>query len=283
MESNHKDRIVIIGFGWVGQANALAFLQDGYDISYYDIAEPTQHYAKDYVELYSQIRRLQDMRELDSLQTVYIVSVGDRYDSESGTQDIKALRSALEGLRGAEGTVVLRSTVVPTSLKDMPFDIYMPEFLHEKYAVEECRKPALSVLGIRDDAKAVPPLLEALEKKSEVIFRGSPEEASYIKYLSNLWAATRIAFTNEFGDAMRSRGHGTDRIESVLGIILKNKAYQRYGKAFGGHCLPKDTQAFIAEHKGHTPLIEGVWNSNEQHLKVQEGADLPTWFSKWGE
>ena len=58
----------------------------------------------------------------------------------------------------------------------------------------------------------------------------------------------------------------------------------RYGRAFGGHCLPKDTRAFMrmhAEQGNPLPLLEGVYKANEKHEKLQGEHLLPEWFSAW--
>ena len=52
------EKIVIVGFGWVGQANALALNQMGYEVFYYDIADPKQLYEK-HASGYGKIKRLQ--------------------------------------------------------------------------------------------------------------------------------------------------------------------------------------------------------------------------------
>src|SRR3989344_1962308 len=41
---NGTEKMVVVGFGWVGQANALALNILGYNVSYFDPGEPPQHY-----------------------------------------------------------------------------------------------------------------------------------------------------------------------------------------------------------------------------------------------
>jgi phosphoglycerate dehydrogenase-like enzyme len=40
IEQSKEEKIVIVGFGWVGQANALALVQMGYQVFYYDVLPP---------------------------------------------------------------------------------------------------------------------------------------------------------------------------------------------------------------------------------------------------
>ena len=129
-----KEKIVIVGYGWVGQANALALTTMGYPVFYYDVTPPVFRYEK-YRDLYKQIPALNNPLQRDGQNTWYMVSVGDRV-KESGEQDISLIKNALNSLKAAKGKVILRSTILPQSLKDLPFDYYLPEFLHENHAAE---------------------------------------------------------------------------------------------------------------------------------------------------
>jgi len=285
MASGSTEKIVVVGFGWVGQANALALKIMGYDVSYFDPATPPHHYTS-YAQVYDSVTRLKDVREKDSADTWYLVCVGDRV-SDEGVQDISSIAKALESLRGVKGTVVLRSTIIPDTLQTLPFDYYMPEFLHEKLAVEESVTPYLFVLGARPGAMAEPSFFKVWRSRARKSFSGTPEEASFIKYLSNLWNSVRIAFVNEFGDAI-GRPSDTaqlERINAVISFMFDDRSYLRYGRSFGGHCLPKDTRAFLhAYQKGATnmPLLAGVYAANSLHQQLEKEFPLmPEWFSEW--
>lgn len=279
------ESIVIVGFGWVGQANALSLVQMGYPVAYFDPATPKHHYSE-YEALYEKVRRIKDVRDLDSESTWYIVCVGDRV-SEDGVQDISLIRSALASLQGVKGGVVLRSTILPESLKDLQFDYYLPEFLHEVKAVEECLNPHFFVVGKRKGVRQSPSFFPLWRKRSVKHFTGTPEEASYIKYLSNLWNSVRIAFVNEFGDAIKEPKTKEDlqSIERVMDFLFESGQYLRYGRAFGGHCLPKDTRAFAHSLRGqglNSLLLDGAYASNARHETLQQKyPQLPEWFSEW--
>jgi UDP-glucose 6-dehydrogenase len=284
-EKTSKEKYVIVGFGWVGQANAVALAMQGYDVSYFDPATPERHY-EEYNYAYDKLTRLKDVHEKDSKDTWYMVCVGDRV-SEEGVQDISIISRALDGLKGVQGGIMLRSTILPDLLKQLPFDYYVPEFLHEKDAVEECLKPYLCVTGAREGARQEPSVFAQWRSLSRKSFVGTPEEASFIKYLSNLWNATRIAFVNEFGDAIGrpSDKKSLNKIEDIIGFMFDNRSYLRYGRSFGGHCLPKDTRAFMTWYsKGNTtlPLLHGVYASNTRHAELEKELPLiPAWYSKW--
>lgn len=280
----NQEKIVIIGYGWVGQANALALTRLGYPVSYYDITPPVHRYAENYKDLYKQVKSLSQPLEKDSDNTWYIVCVGDGVNPD-GKQDLSLITKALSGLKSAKGKVILRSTVLPQSLKDLPFDFYVPEFLHEKQAVEECLNPFYFVVGQRNKLVSEPSFLAAWRIRSRKIFKGTPEQASYIKYLSNIWNAVRIAFINEFGSLIQEPVDQRSmlEIEQVIDFIFEKKNYLRYGKAFGGHCLPKDLLAFYSIHKDKDiRLLRNAFESNELHRKKELNYRyLPQWFSGW--
>lgn len=287
MDTTQSEKIVVVGYGWIGQANALALVKSGYAVYYFDVAKNiTFHYDDSEGDVYSQVVRLDALDQVDGVNTWYIVCVGDRV-SDDGVQDISYIESALETLRVLKGRVVLRSTVLPHSLQKLSFDLYVPEFLHEKDAVRECLNPYFFVIGHRSFELELPSFLRDWERRARKTFHGTPEEASYIKYLSNLWNSVRIAFVNEFGDAIAEPKTPEDvqQIERVLDFVLERKSYLRYGQAFDGHCLPKDTRAFTRAHRErgkNVALLEGTYVSNAAHSVIQERhASLPKVYSFW--
>ncbi len=278
-------KIVVIGYGWVGQANALSLEIMGNEVYFYDPGKPEHHYKNKYENVYKKIKRIHTPLEKDATDTHYIICVGDRV-LPSGEQDISLIKKAIDSVKKTKGTLVVRSTILPESLKDLPFDFYVPEFLHEKQAVEESLKPHYFVVG-RKTEKPEPHFFEQWRKVAYKTFSGTPEEASHIKYLSNLWNSVRIAFINEFGDAIRTPDTKEDvsAIERVIDFMFDGKYYLRYGKAFSGHCLPKDTLAFFSYYNNNGKqmhLLEGTHKSNESRLVRQEKhPHLSEWFSAW--
>lgn len=285
MKTSEKETVVIVGFGWVGQANALALSHVGYPTYYFDVQQPNFKYIDQYSKQYEVVKPLSKVLEKDSPNTWYIVSVGDRVLPD-GEQDIFAIRKALDSLKSAKGGIILRSTVLPGHLGSLSFDYYVPEFLHEKKAVEESIHPQYFVLGKKTDRKW-PSFFSIWDHTATKVFHGTPEEASYIKYLSNTWNAIRIAFVNEFGNAI---SYPTDkenlaRNEKIIDFFFERKSYLRYGRSYGGHCLPKDTHAFFTWHKKQgkeVPLLEGMHKSNLFHQDLEKKyQNLPEWFSEW--
>ncbi len=283
------EKVVIVGFGWIGQANALALVQIGYSVYYYDVLPPKQHYKGAEQRLYEKIVQLKTPLEVDGPRTSYMVCVGDRV-GETGGQDVTFIRQALESLKEAEGTIILRSTIVPKTLGSLIFDYYVPEFLHEKFAIQECIKPYMFAIGAgtRNPEARVPNYITMWQDRAQKVFVGTYSEASYIKYFSNMWNAVRIAFVNELGDiiAQSSKsGDPTEAAERVINFLFEGKSYVRYGRGFGGHCLPKDMRAFLAAYSEeyNTNVLTGTYESNRLHGEYEVASQrvLSEWFSAW--
>lgn len=282
-----KEKVVIIGYGWVGQANALALALDGYEVSVYDPGNPSEYYTE-YASVYRKIHRLNKPLDIDSPNTVYVMCVGDKVSKE-GDQDISIIKSALDSLKDARGIVVLRSTILPSYLRNLSFDIYLPEFLHEKAAVKECLNPQYIVVGKKDETSIIPSFIEIWRKRSIKQMDCTPEQASHVKYLSNYWNSLRIAFVNEFGCSIEEPhdNAAVERIDTVINFIFSEELYGKFGRSFGGHCLPKDTRAYAKwseDSNKHSSLLRGTVVSNDVHkMREEKYNHLKEWFSNWPE
>lgn len=283
------EKVVIIGFGWVGQANALALSQIGYDVFYYDVLPPKQHYKGTEKHFYEKVVKLNTPLEVDGSRTSYMVCVGDRV-GETGGQDVTFIRQALESLRDAKGTIILRSTVIPKTLPSLIFDYYIPEFLHEKFAIQECIRPYMFALGAgtRNPEAWIPGYVTMWQERAQKVFVGTYSEASYVKYYSNMWNAVRVAFVNELGDILSQSSKSENPVqgaERVINFLFEGKSYMRYGRGFGGHCLPKDMRAFLTAYgeEFNTSILSGAYESNRLHeeFEVASKKALPEWFSAW--
>ena len=281
--TSKKEKIVIVGYGWVGQANAVALRAMGCPVFYYDVHVPPRYYG-DFDKYYEGIKKLNNPLDEESDDTFYLVCVGDKVSPE-GEQDISFIEKALVSIKKAKGRIILRSTVLPQYLSKLDFDYYLPEFLHEKKGVEECLRPYYFVVGARGSIKNMPNFLTEWKQNAHRTFEGTVEQASYIKYLSNIWNALRIAFVNELGDVMVDSGLVSAReAQKALDFLFENKIYLRYGRAFSGHCLPKDSLAFARAHsQNQAPyILKAIPLSNDFHQKLESRLDsLVEWSSPW--
>jgi len=273
-----QDKIIILGLGFVGQANAIALARMGFEIWAKDIREVENLYAtKDF----DKIHIFTDSKELpftaaDKVPAMVCVNA---HNTASGQDLNPAQRALAEARKVTQGLVILRTTIVPKHLKSLDFDLYLPEFLHERMALYEVQFPEILVLGYKDKTSADMELPKFILNWKEYVqhnpsrkfFEGSAEEAAYIKYLINIWNSMRIGFVNEFGRAIIKEGFTRDH-EKIIDFVMDGAYYLRYGKSFGGHCLRKDTEGFYAEH-GDMKILKGLIDSNMDHEKFTEDHD----------
>ena len=253
-------KVNIIGYGYVGQATAIGLKRLGYNVVAYDIVPKENIYRQ---KDFEKIPLIVDKKLPDS--GIHIVCIADKVLSD-GRQEIRRIVGVLDKLWG-KGTVILRTTILPRLLAGSKFDFYWVEFLHEKKAIKEFMNPEIVVVG-RRTKKEFP-----FKKCFNPVYYCSPEEASHIKYLSNVWNAMRIAFVNEFGDNLISeKTKKKIKKERIIDFFFKKQKYLKWGNAFGGHCLPKDTRAYLKEYP-HLLFLAATDKANKIHQKKYPNLD----------
>ncbi len=148
---------------------------------------------------------------------------------------------------------------------------FNPEFLREGVAVEDFYAPPKTVIGANDQRSAaiLTRIFEAVDPAPIVT---SIETAEMVKYVDNIWHATKVCFANEVGRLCKPLGVDSHDVMDVFVQDTKlnlSPYYLKPGFAFGGSCLPKEVRAVahIARQQGVSlPLIESLTTSNETHV-----------------
>ena len=229
------------------------------------------------------------------------VTVATPFDGT--TIDLKAIKEAArqigEALRAQRSyhTVVVKSTVVPGTTDEVVRPILEacsgkqagtefglgvnPEFLTEGTAVSDFMAPDRIVIGGIDDRtkNCINEIFAGWRGVPRVLTNN--KTAEMIKYASNVLLATMISFSNEIANLCSALG-GIDAVEVMRGVHLSRylsdisqgpdrrpvpiASFLHPGCGFGGSCLPKDTQALIAQatRAGRSmPLLEAVLQVND--------------------
>jgi UDPglucose 6-dehydrogenase len=215
-----------------------------------------------------------------------------------GTADLRwvkeAARSIGEALRPCDHyhLAVMKSTVPPgtcaglfiptiadvSGLSPGGFGAAMnPEFLREGNAMEDSRKPDRIVIGALDK-KSGKLLLDFYKRKKCPKFLVGMTAAELVKYASNSFLATKIAFSNEMANLCETFGVDVYEVMEGVGSDFRiNPHFLRAGAGFGGSCFPKDVSALahVAEARGvRSRILEAVLDQNEeQPLRVVELAE----------
>lgn len=263
-------KAIIIGLGFVGQANALALIKMGYKVYGYDVKAVKSIYKdKDF----SRITFLPKIIKA-KFGCPVLVCVNAPTTNPRTLLDLRNVKKALSlGRKITSGPIILRSTVLPTLLKPLDFDFYFPEFLRELTAVRDVLRPELSAIGAKKRF-VIPAVIRDLTKNSKKVYFCKPEEAAFIKYLNNVWKSLKVAFVNEVGDIIKNEKLNPGKI---LNFVFERKPYLKYGREFGGHCLPKDSKAFaMAFRKQNTNIAKALIVSNQLHSTTKK---LRKWYN----
>jgi GDP-mannose 6-dehydrogenase len=223
---------------------------------------------------------------------VTFLSVGTPTSKDGGCdftyvrQASRAIGQAI-ALKSSYHVVVLRCSVPPGTTLDVvvpeiemasgkklgpDFGVcFNPEFLREGVAVADFFAPPKTVVGASDvrAERTVTAIYGAIDKN--VIFT-SIEAAEMVKYVDNVWHATKVAFGNEVGRLCKKLGIDSHDVMNIFVKDLKlnlSPYYLKPGFAFGGSCLPKEVRAVshIAHAMGvEVPLMDSLMVTNQRHV-----------------
>jgi UDPglucose 6-dehydrogenase len=204
--------------------------------------------------------------------------------------DLSIVESALESINNVNDNdnniVLLRSTVTPGTTESFQKKypnlrfVFNPEFLTERSASFDFINQTRVILGGEiENTEKVKKLYRDRFGEYLPVLQTSFQTAELIKYMNNLFFATKVSFLNEM--KLLSDEIGADWDDAVEGFILDGRIGHSHisvpgpdGKfGFGGSCFPKDIQAFInfGEQNGiEMNVLKGAWKTN---LKVRPDKD----------
>ncbi len=268
-EENINPRIGIIGKGFVGSAVAHGFSHAcGYNAE-------IRIYDKD------KSRSLNSLNETVNESDFIFISVPTPASS-SGQMDLSIVRTALNDIslinKNKSNIILLRSTVTPgtTELLKEEFPslrfVFNPEFLTERSAAFDFINQSRVILGgEKKYTNKVKDLYKHRFGMHLPVVETTFQTAELIKYMNNLFFATKVSFLNEM---YRISGLVDANWEEAMeGFILDGRIGHSHlnvpgpdGKlGFGGSCFPKDIQAFITFGKQmgiNMNVLEGAWKTN---------------------
>lgn len=154
---------------------------------------------------------------------------------------------------------------------------FNPEFLREGVAVADFYAPPKTVIGATC-GRTAGILREIYLPVDETTIVTSIETAEMVKYVDNVWHATKVCFANEVGRLAKSQGVDSHDVMNIFCQDHKlnlSPYYLKPGFAYGGSCLPKEVRAVahIASQAGVSlPLIEHLDASNR--VQVDQAVQL---------
>ena len=295
-------RTAIIGTGYVGVVTGVGAALDGHEVVCLDVLkekvdalnagkapfyEPGLDSAIRKMVGKGRLRASTDLVGEIRLADISFTCVGTPPKSD-GTADLRwvkeAAKSIGEALRPCDHyhLAVMKSTVPPGTCAGLfiptiadtaeisagEFGAAMnPEFLREGNALEDSREPDRIVIGAFD-TKSGKKLLDFYKRKKCPKLTMGMTAAELVKYASNSFLATKIAFSNEMGNLCETFGIDVYEVMEGVGLDFRiNPHFLRAGAGFGGSCFPKDVSALahVAESRGvRSRILEAVLDQNEE-------------------
>ena len=269
--------IGIIGKGFVGSAVAFGFsAATGWSTE-------IRIYDKD------QSKSLNSLEDTVNNSDFIFVSVPTPAKS-NGDIDLSILNNAIGEIASVnenkDNIVLVRSTVSPGTTREIQAQfpelriVFNPEFLTERSAKLDFINQSRVILG--GDSINTSKVRDLYKKRFGEflpVVETTFETAELIKYMNNLFFATKVSFLNEM--FIISDKVGANWEDAINGFILDSRIGHSHlqipgpdGKfGFGGSCFPKDIQAminFAKEIDVETSVLEGAWKTN---LRVRPERD----------
>ncbi|WP_299546302.1 nucleotide sugar dehydrogenase [uncultured Tateyamaria sp.] len=302
-----KARISIVGLGYVGAVSTACLSSLGHKVIGVDVDQTKiEQIARGQSPIHEdQLGETLAMGVAEGLITatddlsaavretdVTFVSVGTPTAADGGCDYSyieQAARSMAVGLMQKDGFHVfaMRCSIPPgTTMKVMAnilesmtnkkagrdFGIcFNPEFLREGVAIDDFHNPPKTVIGT-SDVRTAQIMRQIYAPVDDTPILTTVEVAETIKYVDNVWHATKVCFANEVGRLCKPLGVDSHAVMDIFTQDQKlnlSPYYLKPGFAYGGSCLPKEVRAVqhIAEGLGVSlPLISNLDRSNQEQI-----------------
>jgi GDP-mannose 6-dehydrogenase len=301
-------KVSVFGLGYVGSVSAASFAADGHEVVGVDvnadkvasvnagrspIVEPGLEEELASAVAAGRLRATTDTSDAIASTEVSLLCVGTP-SRRNGSLDLTYLERVASQIgrelakKPSYHVVVVRSTVLPGTTHDVVipaleresgrkygegFGVSVnPEFLREGTALQDFRKPPLTLVGHNHaaDASGTIALYQSIDAP---LVSTSIRVAEMIKYASNTWHALKVCFANEIGNVCKRLGVDSHEVMDVFCRDEKlnlSPYYLKPGFAFGGSCLPKDVRALQYRAKEldvDLPVIGSILDSNRLQIE----------------
>lgn len=178
--------------------------------------------------------------------------------------------------------VLIKSTITPAIVEGLETVYpdhsicYSPEFLRARTAKQDFLNQKYVVIGGEDPECFWQELFQESLPNCKLVLNCSAKEASVVKYATNSFLALKTSFFNEIFDVCVKEDLNFDTIRQIVAMDTRIGADHTMvpgpdgERGWGGHCFPKDTQAFLqwtTTIEAPVTLVESAINSNKKVRK----------------
>lgn len=258
---NKQPKVLMIGYGWVGQYMGKYFT-DGHYVGGDGIIRTVKHGAKVIDKTYYDLA---------------VIGVPTPMNPETGQCDVSIVEEVVKKYRDSVGIFLVKSTV-EIGTCDRLAKLYStrvcmsPEYVGETvgHPLLEPRRDAFQIIGgPKKEAGIVAEYFMTVLHADAPLILVSTIEAEIIKYCENYWIMRRVDFWNDVCQIGRALNADFQALRTGLTadprLNTTHSNVYRHNRGWSGKCLPKDMNALafkMREAGNPLPTLEHLIEKN---------------------
>ena len=245
MNSFPEVKIGIIGLGYVGSAILNSLTDRFIDLV---IIDPDKGSNSTY-------------NDLAGAEAVFVCVPTPRDDNGNcNTSILEDVLARLHNIRYT-GVIISKCTAPPNAYQKLneqyPNLVHVPEFLTASKAMQDYLNGSFAIIGgsIKAYMNEAERFTKISQQNLKTIVHCDIGEAALTKYAINSFLATKVVFMNELYRVAEAAGLDYNVIATMINLDRRiGDSHMRVPGpdgtfGFGGHCLPKDTEALLSLSK----------------------------------